>query len=353
MDLNRIYRSPTVGRIADWTSIAQTVVAGIGLFGGSAFLSWIASTIEPIMRYGWGAVVFAGLITACLAALTLTSIIITIRIFPGNILRPTQNSQNAQIDKGSSSGAAVNTENGSTNELNSIIDLITSYNDNSYSKIHALSGETTELRDSISKINDALRPNQNLTPLARLGKNIVNAESRFDSIESMLECHKKDTLSSEKELIQKFTELDTRLNESIASIFEKFTKITDTFLAERIFESYTHMSADIAEILKKLDDPLSKPDMFQDWAKWESLYDELKSRIRTLARFLHSQAGISTKFFDTPTERYSSQNWTYDFRDMDDDQKLNYKTFRIIYDNYINQSQEVRSRLYNATFPNF
>lgn len=67
-----------IGRIADGVSIWQAIVS---LGGITVLLSWAASAVEPIAKYGWGAVVFAGLGTAVLTMLSVTASLALFRIF--------------------------------------------------------------------------------------------------------------------------------------------------------------------------------------------------------------------------------------------------------------------------------
>lgn len=44
-------------------------------------MSWLASTIEPIIRYGWGAAVFAGLAVICILLLAISAALFAWRYF--------------------------------------------------------------------------------------------------------------------------------------------------------------------------------------------------------------------------------------------------------------------------------
>lgn len=62
----RLFRSQTVGDIADWSSLIQSALPFIGW---GAFLTWAASSLGIISQHSWGATVFVGVGVLCLMML--------------------------------------------------------------------------------------------------------------------------------------------------------------------------------------------------------------------------------------------------------------------------------------------
>lgn len=95
----------------------------------------------------------------------------------------------------------------------------------------------------------------------------------------------------------------------------------------------------------RLDDPLSKPEIFSDWRTWNESFDSYKSKLRHICRLVAPYLQIEESVFKTPNEKFKSQHWRYDFGAMTDDQKHDYKTYRIILANFNEKREDIATAL--------
>lgn len=350
MNLSRIYRSSTVGRIADWTSLAQLVLAALSLCGGSALLAWLASTIEPIMQYGWGAAVFAGLAAACLIILTLS-----VGAFAFRALVPSKTSPGIlpPVVQTVASFGEDDHFRSIAYDIDALKSITQAHYEDFDKRFGLASQRIGEMLERIGKYDQLLKPQEKTVGLLAMINGQELPKDRFDGLERNLEKVSARILSNEDSSGEKRNEIVGEIDRLESDTYGSFQKVRDVFLAERILESYDSMTGEIDALISKMDDPLSKHEIYSDWLAWEDDFVSFKSQMKSFERFLRNHTAQESNLFNTPPDMYKSQNWSYNFQDLNEDQKMNYKTFRIISGNYVGVKSDIRAKLYNKTFFNF
>lgn len=303
------------------------------------------STIEPIMRYGWGAAIILGITGTCIIVATISLAAFAFRaIFPLKY----SGRKNFSSDKVDTKDDYVSL----LADLEAVKNIIgLHYKDFDNSSKYA-SQQIGEYIKRVEAIEASLAAPKDLSILSSLGMDSNSPKNKFEDLDMKIRALHNSHAFLDKKFDGALSKLVSRADQLQDDTYKNFRKIQEVITAERVYESYNRMVDDINLQAEKLDDPLSKHDRYGEWGAWEADYNAFRGQLTALERFLSTHAGISLNFFEVPTEKYASANWTYNFKEMTDDQKISYKTYRIILGNFLNYVQATKSKLYNATFFN-
>lgn len=116
------------------------------------------------------------------------------------------------------------------------------------------------------------------------------------------------------------------------------------FSALRVEKIYDRLKIEIDRDIEMLSDPATKRELYPHWSAWTSQWRQLESRLYYLARVVENFADVKEALFEVPHEKFKSQYWSFDSAGMSEDQKHEYKTFRLIAANY----KEIRSKIDSA-----
>ncbi|GAB6845179.1 hypothetical protein JCM2811A_41810 [Methylorubrum rhodinum] len=293
------------------------------------------------MQHGWGAVVFVSIGTICLVALASSA-----AAFAYRAIRPFKYTNPILI-------------NSSTNHQNSdtYIQAAENFKNLQHNIDYLALEKMNQLDHDISRIETHM-----LLIAKSLGYNtsdLISAATTSESLNHNIT--EKITMLSNKikathdDLIKTHKELNVNisvLRSDVVTLNEDHVKLKkDIMYILRAKDDLKYFDAGVEEIdriAERLTDPLSKSEIYGQWQDWASEFDRLKSRINLNCRHAGYYGGAKSQIFGINPDLYKSQNWKFNFDGMSDDQKHDYKTFRIIMSNFEREKSAMRSVIYEA-----
>lgn len=190
--------------------------------------------------------------------------------------------------------------------------------------------------------------------LSRLGQPAeAEPKNRFDSLEMKI---KRDidynygAIESLKEIVARF-QLDFLEFRKGHGIF--MDHVRGLFLADRVLDSFSSLNLRADALECKLCEPWNKKHLYGKWSNWRSDFALYKSRIENICRFLKINSDIDiSDILNAPGEKYRADHWPNSFGDLNEIQKHDYQTFRIIAENYRSARTSVTSELTNKLHAN-
>ena len=135
------------------------------------------------------------------------------------------------------------------------------------------------------------------------------------------------------------------LNDLRQDNFNLREQIRSILQAKLTLQAFSDVERDIEELALKMTSPTIGGDVYRNWSSWATDSNTLMSMLRHACAIAAPYLLVEKEVFSTPTEKYKSKNWSYGFPNMDDDQKHDYKTFRIIYSNFCEYKFKIRSKI--------
>lgn len=315
------------GRVADWTTVVQLV----GYFGGSAVLSWLASTVDPIMQYGWGAVILAGLAAALVVSLVISAGLVAWRLF-----RPLP-----QIELPVSQAALTNAEEIREKhaELERKFDKMVMV---VFDKLHHMHHDretdlssTSTINNRIANIEQALSP----TPPGLMGalfqREGLAPDSRLAEIEAAAESLKDKIEQTKSENI----ELHTALRDHLKSQIQQIDLRLELFSTALKAKEARAMIAESDEAVLKFGPRLLSIGSGANDLSWEAEYTYWHEAVQTIDRIASAWSEHHQPFLNINRRQYEEAN-TPTPRNIvvnSDANSIRYKTVQIVQPSYANR----------------
>lgn len=336
MFLRRLFRSPTVGSIADWYSLWQLVAS---FFAGGALLSWAASSIEPVMRYGWGAALFLGLLTMCVIIL-----IASVGLVAWRFYKPLKPDQTALISQQPTATDNVD---------RAIIDA--QFED----RLHSVEGQAKIIFDivekfrqkttsELSRIDELLKPDiGHLTLLGRLGDPEPPPKNKFECLEKDIK-RVSDVLDGTRdEIVSMIDSLKGQLNSTDNQVSTTY-KILATSLRARDAKEIVDRAD---EVVTRLGEKLIKADDYQNDVEWGIAYGDWYKALDRIDRIVGQWTDHHKPFLGITHRDYESAGYAAPAHivSQSDGNSIRYKNVWIAQQQYANQRDNILAYFENKT----
>ncbi|MFE1602991.1 hypothetical protein [Methylobacterium sp. ID0610] len=334
-----------VGRVSDWSSVLSILAA-------TGFFSWLCGFFEPVARYGWAGIILFSIMFACIFCSASALILIAWRKFrplPEDYLL--QHSKFSEILNEKIHAMLQHEFSNIRKDVNDTSKMVANLYEVRRSGTNLDNKRITSMLDRLANIEDVLQPEQQaVSLLAKLGRpEEPTPKNRFDSMQLSINRLKDDVEDNFEILRNSISDLREKISETTDDLGSFVDRVRSTLYAERTLEAFKEMDSAIKNIIMDLKDPASRLESDGNLNEWTAQYNELESRIRGICRFVKPYKDVESDIFDFSPELFKSQNWSYNFRNLSDDQKHDYKTYRIIAHNYEHASSSVLSHLIDAT----
>jgi hypothetical protein len=298
-------------------------------------MAYAAAAVEPIARYGWGAVVLTGVLFACGTMASAGALMFGWRFFyplapaTSHGLHKIEGAQPVTEDPATALKVeGLESQIGAvTDKLESLARSYLSASESQSKRLDLTNSYLSELSGRLSKVEGVLRPQERglLAQASLMGTD----GTRLGAIESRLEMLSAD--------VNKALEtIEARLDEQKQSHHLLHDKVWSTFRAKQVLESAMQVLRRLDELGAYLNAPLSNSETGVDWDDWEQQFKTWVGALHHLCTLIKPYRDIEEELLDTPAERYKSQYWSTNFdqkRFPTSDVVHDFKTFRILYQN--------------------
>lgn len=198
---------------------------------------------------------------------------------------------------------------------------------------------------------------QSQSTLKEKNKEVSELQNSIDNLQKSWKVHAvvfenmRDDLKAHKSVVDTYLRsYEAMLGGTQQQLQNLRENLNNIFLAQRTRKIYDDLSTDIDKLIEYLSDPADKRDRFLTWCDWTSQWKRLESNLRYLTRLVEPYIDARAILFDVPHEKFKSQYWKFNDAAMSEDQKHEYKTFRIIAANYKDLKPKIESELANALY---
>jgi hypothetical protein len=328
MLLRRLFRSPTVGSIADWYSLWQLVAS---FFAGGALLSWAASSIEPVMRYGWGAAFFLGLISMCVII-----VIASIGLIAWRFYKPLKSDQTVSP----SHQPAVEED---ANRAASEADF--------EARLHSVEGQARIIFDileqfqqktgsALSRIDELLKPNiGRLTLLGRLGDQSPPPKNKFESLEKDIKRVSDNLDGARDEIVRMIEGLKGQINSIDRQASTNYEILSTSLRARDAKETIDRADTVVMQLGAKL----AKAEEYLDDLDWGAAYDQWYKALDQIDNLLgqwteHHKPFLAINHRDYENAQFVSPPHIVSKSDTN---RVRYKNVWIAHPQYVNRRDNV------------
>lgn len=312
-------------------------------------MTWAASSIDVVMQHGWGAAAFVGIGVLCIVTL-----VASVAAFAFRAVRPFQLPSQIDVASDVTPIAKVSTAAApeGTDPRLYLSDMIEFDEKSLLVRIEYCERGVDFLNKKFNLFSQALGYLPSDVDGMALGQktNDVVMIGRLDEIEKRV-ARISDKADGVKDGLNSAVELIRGDIFGLTNRYASLRSNTRSVIQAKYDLEYWEESMEELDVLaQKMSDPLEKPDVYESWREWTFDFDRLKSRLTTLCRYVAPYADVKDAVFEIKPDLYKSQNWKSNFNGMNEDQKHDYKTFRIIVRNFETEKSKVRSALVNAAY---
>jgi hypothetical protein len=335
-----------IGRASSWWGVFGpggafwVIIAAL-----SAAMSWLVRQVEPIAQVGWGAVVLAGILLACLIMLSVGVGMLGWRQF-----RPQTDKQirGSPLEGASRDGAEGDNLQTQIAALKGNLETLARSNiavSNSQSeRLDLMNSQISGLSDRLSKFDSILRPREKgLLAQAFL---MDTDGTRLGAIESRLEVLSAD-------LNKALETIEVRLDEQKRNHHLLHDKVWDTLHAKQVLERIVALVGKLDELGATLSAPISNKQEAIDWTGWHEKFKAWEVSLHELCIAIKPYHDIEESLLETPAERYKSQYWQTAFdpvRFPTPDHVHDFKTFRLLYRNLEDHKTKILEAVRHRAF---